>query len=293
MAPSSYEGREEDRIDRWFNRKLAYPIAVVCAKLGIHPNVVSTVGMLFGVTAGWFFHYHDFAYLSIGVLLLVIATIIDNADGMVARMTGKSSDFGYILDGLCDNFVFISIYVNGIWGIWTLPTPFGGTWGYWSLPLAVIAGVSHSFQSAMLDFYKQEWRYFATLKDDYRHKNAEEVEALREHTTGLERLFLSIRAKHARHQARFARPRQEVYADLTAKRSEPGFADDYAALNWLPMKGWFFLGPNWHIIAACTCALLGRMDHYFWSQVLLFNAVFIATASMQARRDRLLAGGSG
>ena len=50
---SPYAGQEEDRIDRWFSRKLAYPVAVVCARLGVHPNTVSIFGMLLGVAAGW------------------------------------------------------------------------------------------------------------------------------------------------------------------------------------------------------------------------------------------------
>lgn len=282
-----YAGQEEDRIDRWFNRKLAYPVAVACARLGVHPNTVSIVGMLLGVASGWWFQFQD-ATVVWGVALLVTATVIDNADGMVARMTGKSSEFGRVLDGVCDNFVFISIYIGGIYGIWDDATPFGGTWGPWAWALALAAGVSHSRQSAMLDFYKMEWRYWACRSDEHRFQPAAQVAARRAGATGLTRLFLGIHVAHARQQESAARVRLSLASQMEEARHEPGFSDRYAKLNWLPMKGWFLMGPNWHILATCVFALLGRMDLFFWSQILAFNAVFFATIALQSSRDRKL-----
>ncbi len=284
---SPYAGQEEDRIDRWFSRKLAYPVAVVCARLGVHPNTVSIFGMLLGVAAGWWFQYQDPTVVW-GVVLLAVSAILDNADGMVARMTNKSSEFGYILDGLCDNFVFISVYVGGIYGIWGDPTPFGGTWGPWAWVLGCVAGFSHSRQSAMLDFYKIEWRYWACQRDDSRFKTPAEVEERRSRSSGIARLFMGVHVLHARRQESMARARRVLAPQMEAARSGAGFADRYASLNRLPMKGWFVMGPNWHIIAACVFALLGHMDWYFWSQILLFNGVMLATVCLQGARDRKL-----
>lgn len=287
--PSPYSGQEEDRIDRWFNRKLAYPVAVACARMGMHPNAVSILGCLLGVSAGWFFQYQALDQVVWGVVLLVICTIVDNADGMVARMTGKSSDFGYVLDGICDNFVFISIYLCSMYGAFHLETPFGGTWGWWVIPLGVVAGVSHSRQSSMLDFYKHQWKYFACLSDGARFKSPAEVEAERENASGMDATILGVRLAHSKQQVKFTRARQSVLPLFEGRRTEPGFADRYAALNWLPMKGWFFLGPNWHVIAVCTFGLLGRMDWFLISQIVPFNLVLIATLRLQASRDRALA----
>lgn len=289
MAETSpYSGHEEDRIDRWFNRKLAYPVAALCARLGMHPNAVSVLGMLTGVGAGYFFQFQAFEQVVWGVVLLAACTIIDNADGMVARMTGKSSDFGYVLDGICDNFVFISIYLWAMYGAWDLATPFGGSWGWWIIPLGIAAGVSHSRQSAMLDFYKHQWRYWACLRDDAVFKTPETIEAERAAATGLARMFLGVRLAHSRQQAKFTPHRQSVIPLFQGRRSEPGFADRYAALNWLPMKGWFFMGPNWHVIAVCTFALLGHMDWFLLSQVIPFNLIRLMTMRLQAGRDRVL-----
>ena len=287
-ATSPYSGWEEDRIDRWFNRKLAYPVAVLFARMGVHPNTVSILGMLTGVAAGYFFQFQAREQVVWGVVLLVTCTIIDNADGMVARMTGRSSDFGYILDGICDNCVFISIYLWSMWGARDLVTPLGGTWEWWIIPLGLAAGVSHSRQSSMLDFYKHQWRYWACRRDDAVFKTPDEVEVEREAASGLARTFLGVRLAHSRQQVRFTPRRQSVMALFEGRREEPGFADRYAALNWLPMKGWFFMGPNWHVIAVCLCGLLGRMDWFLLSQLILFNLILLGTASLQAGRDRQL-----
>ena len=85
-----------------------------------------------------------------------------------------------------------------------------------------------------------------------------------------------------------ARVRRALAPQMEAARSKSGFADRYASLNRLPMKGWFLMGPNWHVIAVCAFALLGRMDLYFWSQILLFNAVLLGTMALQASRDKKL-----
>ncbi len=284
---SPHAAGDEDRIDRWFNRRLAYPLAVVSAKVGLHPNVVSIVGMTVGAASGWWFQFQDSA-VTWGVALLVVATIIDNADGMVARMTGKSSEFGYVLDGLCDNVVFTSVYVGGIYSIWEADTPFGGEWGPWAWLLAVAAGVSHSRQSAMLDFYKLEWRYWACLRDDSRFRSVEELAADRREGSLRDRLFAWMRRTHAREQASMAGTRLALAPQMERLRRSPGFADRYAGLNRLPMKGWFLMGPNWHVIAVCGFALAGRMDLYFWSQILLFNGLLWMTQVVQRSRDRRL-----
>lgn len=284
---SPYSGQEEDRIDRWFNRKLAYPVAVVFARLGVHPNVVSIVGMMLGVASGWWFQFQDATVLW-GVGLLVVSTILDNADGMVARMTNKSSEFGYILDGVCDNFVFISVYVGGIYGMWAGPMPWGGTWGAWAWVLACAAGFSHGRQSAMLDFYKMQWRYWACQRDGARFKTSAEVAERRTRASGIARLFMGMHVAHARRQESMARRRLALAPQMEAARSRSGFSDRYASLNRLPMKGWFFMGPNWHVIAVCVFALIGRFDLYCWSQILLFNGALLATFVLQRVRDRAL-----
>jgi hypothetical protein len=287
--PNPYHGLEEDRIDRWFNRKLAWPIAAACVRLGVHPNLVSVAGLALGLTAGWFFQFPDFAGVWPGALLLLFATVLDNADGMVARKTGKSSQLGYVLDGICDNLVFMGIYAWAIGGLWERPALWEVPWGFWGLALGLLAGVSHSFQSAMLDFYKIEWRYWALRDDRSRFVGPAGVRERLRRARGVESFFLRLRALHAIQQVCLSRARHAVWPVLESKRAEACFPEAYVRRNLLPLKGWFLLGPNWHVITIIGFGLAGRMDLYFVSQITLFNVILLGTMVVQASRDEDLA----
>ena len=289
MAPTDpFNGREEDPFDRFFNRPLARPLAHLFASWGWHPNWVTMVGLLVGVAAGWFWQFVTWERTLPGVLLLAAATILDNADGMVARLTGKSSEFGKILDGVCDNFVFGSIYLFSAIAIWSMATPLGGTYGWWTVPLVGLGVISHSHQSAMMDFYKLEWKYWALGNDGARFRSPEELQADLGKRKGLERTFLRLLLGHAKEQVRLSPTRQKLMGAWAPHRSEATFPDAYASRNALPMQGWYIMGPNWHLFSAMVFGLLGRMDLYFIAQFTVFNVILLWSMGVQARADQAL-----
>jgi archaetidylinositol phosphate synthase len=87
-------------------------------RLGLRPNHVTLLGLLFGVIACIFLVWTRNILLF--TLLIVIAALFDAADGMVARITQTSTRFGSYLDAVCDRvfdgFVGLSVaYVTGQW----------------------------------------------------------------------------------------------------------------------------------------------------------------------------------
>jgi phosphatidylglycerophosphate synthase len=283
-----YAGLEEDRFDRFFNRPLARPLARVFARLGWHPNTVSIIGLLLGVIAGWFWQYQTTELALIGVALLIASTVLDNTDGMVARLTGKTSEFGKVLDGVCDNFVFASIYAFSLLAMWHMPAIWGGVYGPLAIPVLAIGAVSHSHQSAMTDFYKMEWKYWLLGSDGAKYRTCEELQRDAKLKTGLHRVFLGLLANHAGQQARLARVRLQQSTSWATRRGQTTFSERYAKLNNLPMQGWFVMGPNWHLFSAMVFLLLGRMDLYFIAQFTIFNVVMVLTQRAQNRADKTL-----
>ena len=78
----------------------------------ITPNMVSFTGMGFGVAAAVsYFNYMDYRFALLGFLLMGICHVLDGADGALARLTNTQSEFGKVIDGICDYVVFISVYV--------------------------------------------------------------------------------------------------------------------------------------------------------------------------------------
>ncbi len=78
---------------------VTYGLAKPLAVLRLSPNAVTILGMFVALSVPYL-SYRQW-YLAAGLVALV-AGIVDNLDGAVAIMTGKSSDFGYVLDSVVD-----------------------------------------------------------------------------------------------------------------------------------------------------------------------------------------------
>lgn len=276
-----FRGREEDFVDRLVHRKLAHPLAVLGHRLGVHPNAVSIAGMAIGAASGWFFQFRETAPAAVGVLLLFVATILDNADGQLARRSGKTSELGYILDGLCDNVVFASIYAFSLVGLLPL-------YGWGAVALVIVGGVSHSLQSAMLDFYKLEYKFWALGSDGHRFKGPDVLEAERARATPLMRAFLRLRIGHVREQMALSRARHAEAPQWIVHRGDASFPARYARWSLPVLRGWFAMGPNWHLIPFYAAALAGRVELYFAFEIVVLNALLATLVTVQARRDRKL-----
>lgn len=75
------------------------PIARVMGRLGVHPNMITVLGMLLQVGVGVVF---GLGYIRLGGWLLLIVAPVDALDGALARALGKQSRFGAFLDSTLD-----------------------------------------------------------------------------------------------------------------------------------------------------------------------------------------------
>lgn len=109
----------EDWLDLHIVRPFCYYWALLFARFDIHPNTVTILSMLIGAGSAVFFGCASFYYGGteglilniIGILLLMLADIFDCTDGQLARMTGKKSRLGRILDGVAGFAWFTPIYL--------------------------------------------------------------------------------------------------------------------------------------------------------------------------------------
>ena len=110
----------EDWLDYRLIRPLSYLCACVFEKLGTHPNTVTIISMIVGAGSTYYFASGSYFYEGthglymniIAVLLLWIADILDCTDGQLARMTGKKSRMGRILDGAAGFVWFVPVYLG-------------------------------------------------------------------------------------------------------------------------------------------------------------------------------------
>lgn len=137
----------EEFIDIHFYRPIGYQWALFFNKFGISPNNITIASIFIGIAAGICFYYQSLAINIAGMLLLIWANSYDSADGQLARMTGKKTRMGRMLDGLSGDLWFIAIYAAICFRL----TP---EWGIRIWMLAAITGVFHSKQAAMADYYR-------------------------------------------------------------------------------------------------------------------------------------------
>ena len=87
-------------------------IISACVALGIHPNVLTLIGVLINIAAGFALAHNQF--LLAGVIMIV-ANIFDFIDGKVAHITGKQSAFGAFWDSTLDRFSDLALFTGLIW----------------------------------------------------------------------------------------------------------------------------------------------------------------------------------
>jgi hypothetical protein len=173
MASTLKSMDTEEFIDIHFYRPIGYHWALLFDRLGISPNTVTVAGIIIGIAAGICFYFTNLSVNILGMFLLVWANSYDSADGQLARMTGKKSPLGRILDGFCGVAWFIAIYA----AICLRLTP---SWGFWIWVMVAITGYFHGKQTSMADYYRNIHLFFlkgksgselsdsATLKGNYR-----------------------------------------------------------------------------------------------------------------------------
>jgi phosphatidylglycerophosphate synthase len=109
----------------WIHR-LVRPLVEPLANSSVTPNQLTTLRLTFGLLASAACMVGDQIWLSIGGALFVIALLLDRADGILARLSGKMSRFGHrydlVSDAISNAMIFVGIGVglrDGPLGWWT------------------------------------------------------------------------------------------------------------------------------------------------------------------------------
>ncbi|MEQ9217240.1 MAG: CDP-alcohol phosphatidyltransferase family protein [Cyclobacteriaceae bacterium] len=252
----------EERFDLYFSRFFGLFFAKAGRFFRLTPTQVSVISLIIGIVGGGLLYYQEFWKITlIGSLCITIAGVLDSADGQLARMTGQSSETGRIIDGLIDNLVFASCYVGGT-------IYFIDEYNYWVLFVAVLAGIAHSLKSALYEFYKTEYLYFAGPFENARIAYPEEIkDQIASEKSLFKRLlnytYLDYTARQFRLSTR-TRELRDRFGELAYNnKTQHAFTTSYRRLNH-PLLFWWALicGSNTHRSLIMISSLLGRFDVY-------------------------------
>jgi CDP-diacylglycerol--glycerol-3-phosphate 3-phosphatidyltransferase len=106
-----YDPRSNVLVRGWLI--VAYAVARPLAHAGVAPDAVTVLGVLVSALAvaagaagdGW---------LAAAALVVVLSGLLDNLDGAVALLTGRTTRWGYVLDSVADR-VSDLLYVLALW----------------------------------------------------------------------------------------------------------------------------------------------------------------------------------
>lgn len=266
----------EETIDLLFYRPIGYRWALLFNKLGISPNAVTIASVFLGVAAGLMFYYNDLFYNVIGMLLLVWANMYDSADGQLARMSGKKSEVGRVLDGLAGDAWFTSIYISLCFRL------IAGGWPGWIWFVLAFAGFCHSKQAAMADYYRNVHLFFLKGKSGSEMERSEQrrklFRSLPWKGNVIEKIYHYLYGNYTASQEKLAPKFQRFFAlmrECYGEEVPKALADEFRRESKPLMKYTNILSFNTRVIVLFIGLFVGYPWIYFVFELTILNGLLI------------------
>lgn len=275
----------EEWLDIHFTRPLGLMWANLFNRFNVHPNVVTLLSIILGAAAGVMFYYPDLLHTVAGILLLVWANLYDSADGQLARMTGKKTMWGRVLDGFAGDVWFFAIYA----AICLRLTP---EWGIWIWLLAAASGfIFHANQCQLADYYRNIHLYFIKGKSGSELDNSQKLRAdfraLTWRKDPVSKTFLYFYGNYTRSQEMQTPAFQRFYAALRGRFGEQipqTLRDDFRRGSLPLMKYANILTFNTRAIVLYVVMLVGQPWLYFVFEVTIMTLIY---CYMRSRHEGL------
>lgn len=275
----------QDPLNHYLYHPLAWQVARGLAPTPVTPNMVSVLGGLMVVAAGVVYAQPWYPWGAVlGLALHMGWHVVDGADGDLARMTGRSSPFGEMVDGVCDYASHIVLYL--ILG-WILAGQGGPVPSGWDWALLVFAGVSHAFQSNHVEVQRRQYQFWVYGTPWIRHSHGAAGSATGRSVFGtFVSAYLGVASGMTPHALR-------IDAAVEAARGDPArLAAITAAVRaeapplLLICK---VLGPNPRAIVLGLSMLLGSPLWYLLYQGLVLNLLLAVSVSLHNAAARRIA----
>ena len=251
----------------------------------ITPNMVSVTGMAFGIVAALsYFHYRDYRFSLLGLFLMGICHVLDGADGALARMTNSQSEFGKVIDGICDYVVYGSVYLA--LALAMIPTH-GTTVWY----IVVGAGISHALQSGAYELQRQEYDFWGYGKKSAELPELIPLKALSPDLSFLGKVAAILGNLYARMQYRFSgldhafRPALKKYIAEHPDKID-AFQDAYRRKFAPIVRRWGVMCANYRTYGIFIACIMQQPILYFGLEIIILNLILILLIYKQKRYNK-------
>ena len=281
----------QDGLNYYLYHPLAWQLARLLARTPLTPNMVSVIGGGFVIAAGWFYAQPGWPLTAaIGMALHMGWHVVDGADGDLARLTGRASPIGEMVDGICDYASHVVLYL--VLG-WLLHKVIGNAAWWWMLA----AGISHIIQSNHVEVQRRSYQWWVYGTSWIRHTHNDQNAATRQNLFGgLVTAYLAVSERMTPHAGRIDAAR-EAAQDDPAARERIAAAVRAEAPPLLRMCKW--LGPNPRaVVLGISMLALGESGAnapgwgplgYFVFQAIVLNVLLVGSVIMHNAANRRMA----
>lgn len=269
----------EEWLDIHFTRPIGFLWARFFNYFNIHPNTITILSIIIGLFAGIMFYFRELEYNIIGVLLLMWANFYDSADGQLARMTGKKTRLGRILDGFAGDIWFITIYAAICLRLYHQTIP--GTNIEWNIIIFFVVAVSgiicHSRQCQLADYYRNIHMYFSFIDSNSELETSNKQKKIIQETPQkgnfLWLLFLRGYYNYTRTQEKMTPEFQRLYhfAQTHSKLITPAFRKEFRIQSFPLIKYANILTFNCRAITLYVACLIDKPWIYFLVEMTIFT----------------------
>lgn len=279
----------QDSLNFYLYHPLAWRLAKLLSRTPLTPNMVSVFGGLLVVMAGVVYFNMDSTGGTwalgwpwgalLGMMLHMSWHVVDGADGDLARLTGRTSPIGEMVDGVCDYVSHIVVYLL-LAIVLTRQIGAGPAWA-WTLA----AGISHIVQSNHVEvqrrFY-QYWMYGVPWLNNSRESGSGILGSHGIFARLLEpiaRGYLHLAAGMTPHARRI----DAAVGDAMARHDTQRLGQIRAevAREQKPLLTFLkFLGPNPRAIVLGLAMLAGSPVWYFFYQAVVLNALLLISVRL-------------
>ncbi|MBV9770948.1 MAG: CDP-alcohol phosphatidyltransferase family protein [Bryobacterales bacterium] len=111
-------GKPTDGIYSKFNRFLCRHVVRLLSHTGITPNAITLAGLAVAIVGAFLFARGNYVNYVAGALLFFVSGLIDEMDGMIARIKFLESAFGTWFEGFVDNLTYLAVFLGIIVGLY-------------------------------------------------------------------------------------------------------------------------------------------------------------------------------
>ncbi|WP_068070755.1 CDP-alcohol phosphatidyltransferase family protein [Novosphingobium lentum] len=273
----------QDPLNLYLYHPLSWQLARRLAATPITPNMVSVFGGLMVVAAAA--AYTGLAWpwgAWLGLFLHMGWHVVDGADGDLARLTGRSSPLGEMVDGVCD-------YVSHIVLYFALGAFLQGQIGWVALAWMWAAGISHIVQSNHVEVQRRFYLYWMHGTPWLHHSRDAFAEK-----RGFQRIFQVIAVGYLRLAAGMTPHALRIDDAITAAHGHP---ERLARIRAEVERGFRpllvvlkLLGPNPRALVLGASMLMANSPlWYFVYQAVILNLLLVVSVWLHNRAAKRVA----